>query len=88
METFRRTLRNLPKYQWEDVVKTFVELKPCYTESCDYGYKIDFVSETITFYPKHGETMHYVEEICDFAKYWNANIYCDVEDGKAVLKVF
>jgi len=84
-----RTLMDLPKVQVEDVVKTFVgELKPCCTKPCDYGYEINFDVKMITFYPKHGETLHQVNEICDFARYWNANIYCDVEDGKAVLRVF
>lgn len=70
----------------KDAVENFMKLHGSFTEPCEFGYEIK--GKTVIFYPEHGDTLYCVENMVKFAEYYNSNIICCVDDGKAVVRVY
>ncbi len=71
---------NMTKKERETAVKKFLELHQPSTESCTIDYEID--GKNIKFFPRHGDTLHCIEEIVKFAEYYNSHVFCGYYDGK------
>lgn len=75
-----KCIHNMTRLEKEEVVKQFLELHQSSTEDCIFNCEID--GRHIKFFPKHGSTLHSIEDIVKFAEYYNSNVFCGYYDGK------
>lgn len=75
-----KCIHNMTRQEKQDVVKKFLELHQSSTEECAFNCEID--GRHIKFFPKHGDTLHSIEDIVKFAAYYNSNVFCGYYGGK------
>lgn len=75
-----KCIYNMSRKEKEAAVKEFLELHQSSTKECMFDCKID--GRNIMFYPKHGKTLHSIEDIVKFAEYYNAHVFCGYYDDK------
>lgn len=75
-----KCIHNMTRQEKEDAIKMFLELHQSSTEECAFNCEID--GRRIKFFPKHGDTLHSIEDIVMFAKYYNSNVFCGYYGGK------
>lgn len=75
-----KCIHNMSRAEKEAVVKEFLELHQSSTEDCAFDCEID--GRHIKFYPRHGSTLHSIEDIVKFAEYYNSNVFCGYYDNK------
>ena len=75
-----KCIHNMSRAEKEAVVREFLELHQSSTEDCAFDCEID--GRHIKFFPRHGSTLHSIEDIVKFAEYYNSNVFCGYYDGK------
>lgn len=80
-----KTIHNMTKKERERAVKQFLELHQSSTEECAIDYKIG--DRIIEFFPRHGATLHCIEDIVKFAEYYNSQIFCGYYDDKVTAHI-
>lgn len=80
-----KSIHNMAKKEKERAVKQFLELHQSSTEECAIDYKIG--DRIIEFFPRHGATLHCIEDIVKFAEYYNSQIFCGYYDNKVTAHI-
>ena len=75
-----KCLYNMKKKEKETAVKKFLELHQSSTEECAIDCTID--DYHIMFFPRHGDTLHCIDDIVKFAEYYNSHVFCCYYGGK------
>ena len=80
-----KCIHNMSREEKEAVVKEFLELHQSSTKECVFDCKIE--GRNIFFYPRHGNTLHSIEDIVKFAEYYNSHVFCGYYDDKGTAVI-
>ena len=88
MEKVKKWFRDLSSEEKVALAEQFMKYHPALSEPCDFGYQYNEETKSLMFFPKNREAFLHVEKVFLFAQYYNASMYADVYDGKAVIVLF
>lgn len=80
-----KCIHNMSREEREAVVKEFLELHQSSTKESMFDCKIE--GTNIEFYPRHGSTLHSIEDIVKFAEYYNSHVFCGYYDNKVTAVI-